>query len=224
MTGGQAGYDRGSMLSRGEALVLHRFGRVNFLFGMNRMLRSDLRAFHASFDRVVRVTCERRAKSTSLLRFIAPFAVAGYLDKVILSYNFARRDGDPGAMMGEGFVYYAQNAGPILTSSVRIVLLEQASTLLLTLLLLASSGVVTLVLPDAMQIQGGIIAVLIAILVVAMLRSALIKPLFLIMMIVRFHTLVQDQAISQDWQASLASIPGTFGTMAPRFATPRGKE
>jgi hypothetical protein len=94
-------------------------------------------------------------------------------------------------------------------------LLEQVVTAMLALVLLATAAAMTLFLPDAIQIHGGIIAVLGAILAVAALRSAFIKPLFLTMMIVRFHILIQDQAIDQDWQESLASTLGTFGTMAP---------
>jgi hypothetical protein len=123
--------------------------------------------------------------------------------------------------MRDGFVYYAQNAERLLASSVRAALIEMVSTSLLALMLLAPVAVATFILPDAMQPQGSAIAVLTAILLAAALRSAFIKPLFLIMLIVRFHVLVEDQAIDRDWRERVASLPGTFGTLSPGFVMPR---
>jgi hypothetical protein len=222
ITRGRAGTGRGSMLGYGEAVVSRRFGEMPVLFGMNRLMRCNLRAFHASLDWTLQETSGRRSGSDAVLRFFGLSMLTGYLDKVIVSYNLARGDGDSWAVMREGFVYYAQNAGPLLTSWARIALLEQVSTWGLALLLLAPAVAVTFVLPDEARPLGGTIAVLSAILLATALRSAFLKPLFLIMMIVRFHLTIEDQAIDQDWQDRLASIPGTFGTLAPGFVMPRG--
>ena len=222
ITRGQAGDRRESMLDYGEAVVLRRFGETAVLFGMTRLVRCNLRAFRASFDRTCQETSTRWPGCHSILKSMVLLALTGYLEKVILSYNLARGEGDPWAVMREGFVYFAQNAGPMLKSSARVALLEKVSTLVLAVLLLASAGLVVFVLPDAVQPQGSAIAGLIAILLTGALRSAFITPLFLIMMIVRFHVLIENQALDQDWQDRLASLPGTFGTLAPGFVMPRG--
>ena len=64
--------------------------------------------------------------------------------------------------------------------------------------------------------------VLIAILLAGTLRSAFIKPLFLIMMMVRFHALAENQPINQDWDARLAGISDKFRTLGSGFAMPQG--
>lgn len=222
ITRGQAGNDRRSMPGYGEALLARRFGEPAVLFGMTRLLRCNLRAFHASLVWTSQVTSARWPKSRSIVRSVVSYGTTRSLEKIILSYNLARGEGDAWAVMREGFVYYAQNAGPLLAASVRAELLERACTVVLAVLLLAPAAAVTFVLPDAVRPPGGAIAVAIAILLAAALRSAFIKPMFLTTMIVQFHVLIENQAIDPDWQQRLVSIPGTFGTLAPGFVMPRG--
>ena len=73
-------------------------------------------------------------------------------------------------------------------------------------------------LPASVRESGGIVTVLIAILLAGTLRSAFIKPLFLIMMMVRFHALAENQPINQDWDDRLASVSDKFGTLGAGFA------
>jgi hypothetical protein len=221
ITRGQTGDDRGSMLGRGEDLLMRRFGEPAVLFGMTRLLRCNFRALHATFDWTDQVIYPPWLRTSRTLKRALQFALKGYQEKAILSYNLARNEDDPWAVMRDGFVYYAQNAERLLASSVRAALIEMVSTSLLALMLLAPVAVATFILPDAMQPQGSAIAVLTAILLAAALRSAFIKPLFLIMLIVRFHVLVEDQAIDRDWRERVASLPGTFGTLSPGFVMPR---
>ena len=42
------------------------------------------------------------------------------------------------------------------------------------------------------------------------LRAAFLKPLFLIMMMVRFHALIENQPINQEWDARLATVSDKF--------------
>jgi uncharacterized membrane protein YhaH (DUF805 family) len=154
---------------------------------------------------------------SSLLTIILR-AATRYLDKVILSYNIARNDGNPWVGAREGLVYYAQNAKPILMTSVWIVILERVLTVVLWLLLLAPAATITVMLPAGVRESGGIVTVLIAILLAGTLRSAFIKPLFLIMMMVRFHALTENQPINQDWDARLASASDKFASLGAGFS------
>jgi hypothetical protein len=86
-------------------------------------------------------------------------------------------------------------------------------------LLLAPAATITVMLPAGVRESGGIVTVLIAILLAATLRSSFIKPLFLIMMMVRFHALIEHQPINQEWDARLSSISAQFGTLGTQ-ATP----
>ena len=51
------------------------------------------------------------------------------------------------------------------------------------------------------------------------LRAAFIKPLFLIMMMVRFHALIENQPINQEWDARLSSVSDKFRTLGTQAAT-----
>jgi hypothetical protein len=87
----------------------------------------------------------------------------------------------------------------------------------LWLLLLVPAGAITLMLPYAVREQAGIVTILVAALLAGPLRAAFLKPLFLIMMMVRFHALIENQPINQEWDARLATVSDKFrdlGTQA----------
>ena len=116
-------------------------------------------------------------------------------------------------------MYYCQNAKPILTTSVWIVILERMLSFVLWLALLAPAAAITVMLPASVRETGGIVTVIIAVLLAATLRAAFIKPLFLIMMMVRFHALIENQPINQEWDARLASISDKFRNLGTQPAT-----
>ena len=60
---------------------------------------------------------------------------------------------------------------------------------------------------------------MVAILLAATLRAAFIKPLFLIMMMVRFHALIENQPINQEWDERLSAISEKFRTLGTQSTT-----
>jgi hypothetical protein len=223
ITRGEVGNGSESMLSYGKRIVIERFGEVNILFGMNMLVRGILNAFHRTLDWVDQMIPIPGLESLSSLAMIILRAATRYLDKVILSYNLARAGGDPWVGAREGLVYYAQNAKPILMTSVWVVILERLLTFVLWLLLLAPAGFITVMLPAGVRESGGLVTVLIAILLAGTLRSAFIKPLFLIMMMVRFHALAENQPINQEWDARLAAASEKFRTLGAGFSMPASR-
>jgi uncharacterized membrane protein YhaH (DUF805 family) len=145
-------------------------------------------------------------------------AATRYLDKVILSYNLARNDQDPWRGAREGIVYYCQNAKPILKTSVWIVILERLLSFVVWLVLLTPAAAITVMLPASVRESGGIVTVVIAVLLAATVRAAFIKPLFLIMMMVRFHALIENQPINQEWDTRLSGISDKFRTLGEQGA------
>jgi hypothetical protein len=222
ITRGEVGNGSESMLSYGKRIVIQRFGEVNILFGMNMLVRGILNAFHRTLDWIDQMIPIPGLDSLSSLAMMVLRAATRYLDKVILSYNLARAGGDPWVGAREGLVYYAQNARPILMTSVWIVILERVLTFVLWLLLLAPAGAITVMLPDNVRESGGIVTILIAILLAGTLRAAFIKPLFLIMMMVRFHALTENQPINQEWDARLATASEKFRSLGTGFSLPPG--
>jgi hypothetical protein len=217
ITKGQVGNGSEPMLAYGKRVVTERFGQVNALFGLNAMVRGILATFHRTLDWISELLPIPGLESLSNLVNIILRAATRYLDKVILSYNLARADEDPWTGAREGMVYYAQNAAPILKTAAWIVVLERVLTVVLWLLLLAPAAAITLMLPRSVHESGAIVTILVAALLAGPLREAFLKPLFLIMMMVRFHALIENQPINQEWDSKLSSLSTQFrdlGTQA----------
>ena len=217
ITRGQVGNGSESMLAYGRRVVTERFGQVNALYGLNLLVRGILAAFHRTLDWIGQVLPIPGLEGLAHLVNIILRAATRYLDKVILSYNLARGDEEPWRGAREGMVYYAQNAVPILKTAVWIVILEHVLTFVLWLLLLTPAAAITWMLPASVRESGGIVTILVAAILAGPLRAAFLKPLFLIMMMVRFHALIENQPINQEWDARLAAISDKFrdlGTQA----------
>jgi hypothetical protein len=217
ITRGKVGNGSESMLAYGRRVVTERFGQVNALYALNLMVRGVLAAFHRTLDWLGELLPIPGLEGIASVLNIILRAATRYLDKVILSYNLARGDEEPWRGAREGMVYYAQNAVPILKTAVWIVILERVLTVVLWLLLLAPAAAITLMLPASVRESGGIVTILVAAILAGPLRAAFLKPLFLIMMMVRFHALIENQPLNQEWDTRLATISDKFrdlGTQA----------
>jgi len=176
-------------------------------------VRGVLQTFHRTLDWLGEMLPIPGLESLASLLTMILRAATRYLDKVILSYNLARNEQEPWRGAQEGIIYYCQNAQPILKTSVWIVILERVLSFALWIVLLAPAAAITVMLPHSMREYGGIATVLIAVLLAATLRASFIKPLFLIMIMVRFHTLIEHQAINEEWAARLEQISDKFRTL-----------
>jgi uncharacterized membrane protein YhaH (DUF805 family) len=219
ITRGQIGNGSESQLAYGKRVVTQRFGQVNALFGLNMLVRGVLQAFHRTLDWIAELLPIPGLESLANLINMVMRAATRYLDKVILSYNLARNDQDPWRGAREGIVYYCQNARPILETSIWIIILEHVLSAVLWLLLLAPAAAITVMLPHAVRESAAVATIIIALLLAATLRASFIKPLFLIMMMVRFYTLIEHQALNQEWDARLSSLSDRFRTLGAQAAT-----
>jgi hypothetical protein len=199
-----------SMLAYGKRIVTERFGEINALFAMNLVVRGILTAFHNTLDWVAGALPIPGLESLTNLATTILRAATRYMDKVIFSYNLARGAQNPWEGARDGIVYYCQNAKPILKTSIWIVVLEMALSAVLWLVLLAPAAAVTLMLPQAVREMGGLVTIVIAILFAWAARAAFIKPLFLIMIMTRFHALIENQPINAAWIAELDQLSGKF--------------
>jgi hypothetical protein len=213
ITTGQVGNGSESMLAYGKRVVLARFGQVNALFGLNLLVRGIVDSFHRTLDWIDQILPIPGLESLNSLVTMVLRAATRYLDKVILSYNLARGDADPWVGARQGLVYYAQNARPILMTSLWIVVQERVLTFIVWLLMLAPAGLITVALPPVMRETGGLVTLIVAVMLAYAFRAAFIKPLFLIRMMVRFHGLVENQPINQAWDERLSSISDKFRTL-----------
>lgn len=212
---GRVGNGTESMFEYGRRIVTEHFGQVNVLFAMNLLVRGVLNAFHRTLDWVAaELPIPGLGAIADLLTAILR-AATRYMDKAILSYNLARNDENPWNSARDGIVYYCQNAKPILKTAAWIVVLELALSIILWLLLLGPAAAITVMLPHS--VRGlGVLPVVIAVLSALSARGAFVKPLFLIMILVRFHTAIEGQAIREDWVARLEQLSGKFRTLGQK--------
>lgn len=212
-----------SMFAYGRRIVTERFGQVSVLFAMNLTVRGILNAFHQTLDWIGELLPIPGLDSIANLLTKILRAATRYMDKVIFSYNLACEAENPWDSARDGVIYYCQNAKPILQTSVWIVALEYVATGVVWLLLLIPAAAVTVLLPHSVREMGGIVTVGIAILFAWAARAAFVKPLFLIMIMTRFHTLIENQPINTEWVGYLDQLSDKFrdlGQRARGFAAP----
>jgi hypothetical protein len=223
ITKGSIGNGSESMFAYGKRVVTERFAETNVLFGLNALVRGIVKAFHRTLDWISEIIPIPGLESIAKLINIILQATTRYLDKVIFSYSLARNDGDPWRSSREGLIYYAQNAKPVLKTAIWSLILERVLTIILWLALLIPAGLITLALPHSMREFGGFMTIVLALLVAASLRAAIIKPLFLIMMMVRFHSSIEGQAINPEWDERLSKISDKFRDLGQDAAAAMGK-
>jgi hypothetical protein len=199
-----------SMFTHGRRVVTERIGQVTLLFGLNAAVRGILQAVHRTLDWISELLPVPGLQALATLATIILRAATRYLDKVIFSYNLARNDGAPWRGAREGIVYYCQNARPILKTAIWVVVLERGLTFLLWMLLLAPAAGITLALPSPVRSLGAIVTIIVAALLAGCLRSAFIKPLFMIMIMVRFHAAIEGQPIDPNWDNRLRELSSNF--------------
>jgi hypothetical protein len=210
ITRGRIGDGNEGQFAYGRRIVMARFGEVAALFGISMLVRGVRRAFHNALDTLGEWLPTPGVSTIVGLVNTILSAATRYLDKVVLSYDLARGGDDPRRNVQDGLVYYCQNAKPILTTSIWIVVVERSLSILLCLLLLVPAGFLTMVLPDPIPDYGAVVTILVAALLAATLRSAFIQPLFLICIMIRFHALVQEQPINATWVGYLDGLTDKF--------------
>jgi len=178
ITEGTTGDPGESQFSYGRRVVVSRFGEVTALFGFSALVRGVLGAFHATLDSLDEMLpIPGMSAVASIIDMIAK-AATRYLDKIILSYALARNEGDAWQVAQDGMVYYCQNAGSILKTSIWMVVLERLISLLVFLTLFIVAGMTVVVLPDAVREAGAAVTLSIALLLTLAIRAAFVKPLF----------------------------------------------
>jgi hypothetical protein len=220
---GWVGNGSESMFAYGKRIVTEKFGQVNVLFALNLLVRGIVNTVHNTLEGVGNALSIPGVDSivgllTAILR-----AATRYMDKVIFSYNLACEAQNPWLGAQDGLVYYAQNAKPLLKQAVWIVVLEYGLSALLWLALLIPAGALTAILPAPVREIGGIVTIVIAILFALAARGAFLKPVFLIMVMTRFHALIEREPINRDWVAKLDQVSDKFrelGEKASNWSAP----
>ena len=99
-----------------------------------------------------------------------------------------------------------------------MVVLEKALTVLLWLVLLAPAAAIVLLLPHSVREGGALVTLGVAALLAWSLRGAFLQPVFLTMIMVRFHTAIEGQVVDPVWDARLSGISSNFAGLGAQVA------
>lgn len=215
ITTGRIANGNESMFHYGRRVVTERFGEVNILFGLDMLIDGIVSAFNRTLDWVANVLPIPGLDSvTSVVRSVLA-ASTTYIDETIFSYNLARGDENAYRSSRDGLVYYAQNSREILKTGLWVVVVDKVFTVVIWVMMLAPAFALAYLMPGAASLATLIIASLFA----ANVRSAVLRPLFLTMVMVEFHSLVQGQSIELGWEQRLSTVTEKFGELKQKAET-----
>lgn len=209
ITSGSVANGNESMFHYGRRIVTERFGEVNVLFGLDVLIDGVVAAFNRTLDWVAGLLPIPGLDSvTSVVRSVLS-ASTTYIDETIFSYNLARGDENAFRSSRDGLVYYAQNAREILKTGIWVVVVDKVFTVVVWLVMLVPAFVLAYLIPGAASLATLFLASLLA----ANVRSAVLRPLCLTMVMVKYHSLIQGQSIEPGLESTLEAASSKFGEL-----------
>lgn len=209
ITTGQIGNGSESMFEYGKRIVKERFGEVNVMFGLDLLIDGIVGAFNRTLNWVASLIPVPGLDSIMSVVNAILKASTTYIDETIFSYNLARGDENVFRSSKDGLIYYAQNAKEILKTGIWVVVLEKVLTTVTWVVMMIPVFAIGWVLGGS----GGWVTfsmLVFAALLAADIRSAFLKPLFLTMVMIKFHTTANSQAINPEWDARLSEASDKF--------------
>ena len=218
ITTGQIANGSMGMFEYGRRVVTERFGQVNLLFALDLLIRGVVHAFNRTLDWIAHLLPIPGLRSIVGIVNAVVRAATTYIDETIFSYNLARGDDNAWRSSKDGLIYYAQNSTEILKTALYVVVLDKVLTAALWVVMLLPAGLVVAILPTSLKVGGVFIGFGIAALFASNARQAFLKPLFLTMVMTKFHLVVRNQPISLEWDARLSSVSRKFTEIKDRAA------
>lgn len=209
ITTGKIGNGSEGMFQYGKRIVTERFGQVNVMFGLDMLIDGVVGAFNRTLDWIANLLPIPGLDSVMGLVRAVLRASTTYIDETIFSYNLARGDENVFRSSKDGLIYYAQNAEAVLKTGLWVVVLDKVLTVIIWVVMLAPAFLLGYLLPGAASLAGLVFAALFA----ANVRSAVLRPLFLTMVMVKFHAVTRNQPIDLAWDQRLASASNKFGEL-----------
>ena len=207
ITAGRIGSGNESMFQYAKRIVTERFGEVNAMFALDLLIAGIVGAFNRTLNWVANLLPIPGLDSmmgivNSVLR-----ASTTYIDETIFSYNLARGDENVFRSSKDGLIYYAQNAKEVLKTGLWVVVLDWGLSFVIWVVMLAPAFAVSWAMPGNTLT---FVAFFFAVLFAANLRSAVLQPLFLTMVMVKFHAMAQNQSINLEWDGRLSQASKKF--------------
>ena len=218
MTTGQIGAGSEGMFAYGKRVVTERFGEVNLLFALDLLIRGVVRVFNRTLDFISGLIPIPGLQSVMGIVNAIIRAATTYIDETIFSYNLARGDDNAWRSSKDALIYYAQNSKEILKTAVYVVVLDKVLTAVVWIVMLAPAFLLLAILPSSWAPGGFIGGLVIAALFASNVRQAFLKPIFLVMVMSKFHVVVKNQAINLEWDQRLSSLSSKFTEIKEKAA------
>lgn len=215
LTRGQIGNGSEGMFSYGRRVVTERFTEVNVLFAVDALVKGVVSAFNRSLDWVAQLLPLPGLDSVAKVVNAVVRAATTYIDETLFSYHLARGDENPWAAARDGLIYYGQNCREVLKTAVWVVVLDKVLTAVAWAICLVPGFLLSAVVPG----KAAVFALVVGLLLALNFRSAFLKPLFLIMVMTKFHVSARGQAIDPTWDARLQSATDKFRLIAENART-----
>jgi hypothetical protein len=220
MTKGRIENGATGMFDYGRRVVTERFGEVNVLLGVAVLVRGVVGVFNRTLDWIGQLIPIPGMQSIVGIVNAVVRAATRYIDETIFSYDLARGDENPWRAGKDGLIYYAQNSTEILKTALYVVVIDRVLTVLVWGVMLAPAFLMLAVLPAAAKPGGFLGGLAIAALFASNVRQAFLKPVFLVMVMAKFHSVVQNQAINAEWDERLSALSDKFREIKTKAAVP----
>ena len=212
--------DNGStgMFEYGKKVVTERFGQINVLFAMDLLVKGVVHAFNRTLDWIASFFPIPGLQSIMAIVNAIVRAATTYIDETIFSYNLARGDENPWRSSKDALIYYCQNSTEILKAAIWVVVFDKVLTAVAWAVMLAPAFLLLAILPSAWAPGGFIGGLVIAALFASNIRQAFLKPIFLVMIMTKFHVVVRNQAINLEWDERLTTVSSKFKDLKDKAA------
>jgi hypothetical protein len=220
VTRGQIGEANEGMFDYGKRVVTERFGQMNAMFALDLLVHGVVRAFNRTLDWIAGLLPVPGLRDVMGVVNAIVYSAASFVDETILSYSLARGDNDVFRSSRDGLIYYAQNSKEVLKTGIWIVVLDKVSTFIAWIVMLAPALLIAAMLPASVKGIGFLFTLVMSALFTWNLRAAFLEPLFLTMIIIKFHVSVHGQAINLEWDEQLSQLSGKFVELKNHVGSP----
>jgi hypothetical protein len=220
ITSGQIGAGSEGMFEYGKRVVTERFGQMNAMFALDLLVHGVVRAFNRTLDWIAGLLPIPGLRDVMGIVNAIVYSAASFVDETILSYSLARGDTDVFRSSRDGLIYYAQNSKEVLKTGLWIVVLDKLTTFVAWIVMLVPALLIAAILPASMKGMGFMFTLVMSALFTWNLRAAFLEPLFLAMIMIKFHVSVHGQAINLEWDDNLSRLSNKFVELKNQIGAP----
>jgi hypothetical protein len=217
---GSVGDGHENMFEYGKRVVTERFGQMNAMFALDLLVAGVVAAFNRTLDWIAGLLPVPGLRDLVGIVNQVVRSATTFIDETILSYTLARGDSDVFRASRDGLIYYAQNSQEVLKTGIWIVVLDKVATFFTWIVMFIPAILIGTVLPESIKGAGILFVAVLSAMFAWAVRGAFLQPLFLTMVMIKFHVCTHGQAIEPEWDEQLSRISGKFVELKNKIGQP----